>query len=83
MNPGRSPDAGSGGRGALLGMGVVLMLVGFALAAMDYYRFCPPGANCGTGDPTADLGLALMFIFFGLVLAAVGALYRPRPAQSG
>ena len=78
VNLGYASRPRSAGAGGLLGLGIVLMLVGAGIGAMIYYSSCPPGANCGTGNPSMNLAIDLMFFFVGLALVG-SALYRHRP----
>jgi len=61
---------------ALLAVGVILMLLGVGLWAMNYYSFCPSGANCGTDNPSENLAIAAVNFFVGLVLVAM-SVHRP------
>ena len=77
------PGARSTGAGVYLGLGFVEMQVGGGLGAMDFYSYCPPGENCGTGNPSLNLAIALAFFFVGLALVAAGLLHRSsRPTQA-
>ena len=62
--------------GLAVGLGIVLMSVGGGLGAMSYYSYYPPGANRGTGNPSVDLAIDLIFFLGGLVLVAVSVLQR-------
>lgn len=59
-----------------LGVGIIFMLLGVGSWAMDYYSFCPPGANCGTGSPIENLAIALVNFSIGLALV-VGSVLHP------
>jgi hypothetical protein len=55
------------------------MILGIGIWAMGYYSFCPPGANCGTGNPSENLGIALVNFFVGIALVVVSVLNPSRP----
>lgn len=63
----------------LLFVGVVLMLLGVGIWAMRTYSICPPGANCGTNNPSINLVVNAVIFFAGLALVVVSMLYPSSP----
>lgn len=67
------------GEPAFLGVGIVLMSLGVGIWAMGYFSFCPTGANCGTGNPGANLSIAAVNFFVGLALVVKSVRLPSRP----
>ena len=57
------------------------MLAAAVASAIDYYSFCPPGANCGTNNPDLNLAIIAVNFFIGLALVVASLIHRSGPRQ--